>query len=216
MEVREGRPQHRAMLRKFRWLCAAVLPAVSAQAQPRITITLYDIAGVGREIREAMKAECSRIFLAAGVELNWVECEVAGTPVNSPECSRPLGPARLMLQLAPRTNKHHPKASGLAVIQNGSGVYACLYPERVMQLAQDAKWDFGDLLGHAAAHELGHLLQGSATHSWAGVMRGNWETEDLRGLSHGGLMFLPGQLRPYLQRLQPRNTSVSSRQLERY
>lgn len=175
-------------------LISMVLLTPPLSAQQRIVVNLYDIVGLRPEIREEMKRETSRIFLQAGAELEWVECEVAGKPLNLAECAQPQGAARLMLQLIPGTNKRNPKSSGVAVIQHGSSVYACLYPERVRDLARDANWEFGDLLGHAAAHELGHLLLDSAKHSPAGVMRARWETEDLRRLPHSGLVFLPGQL----------------------
>lgn len=155
---------------------------------------MYDIAGLLPEVREAMKKETSRIFTEAGVELEWLECEVAGKSLNPAGCAQPVGPDRLMLQLVPGSHKGNPKASGMALIDGQSSTFACLYPERVKQLARDANWDFGDLLGHAAAHELGHLLLRSSAHSLAGVMRARWETEDLRRLSHAGLIFLPGQL----------------------
>lgn len=205
------------MRRTVLWLLSAALWTLPATAQPSITVTLYDIAGLRREIREATKAETSRIFFAAGIRLEWVECEVAGTPVNLPECAKPTGPTRLMLQLVPGANKQHPKSSGMAVLRNGSGVYACLYPERVEQLARDANWEFGDLLGHAAAHELGHLLLGSSTHAPAGVMRARWDTEDLRRLSHTGLAFLPGQLSSILVRRlhEPQDAAATLRGSER-
>ncbi len=142
-----------------------------------------------------MKAESARIFRQAGVEVEWLECEVAGRPSNLDRCALPLGPVRLMLQLAPGRNVRSPRASGFAVIQNGSSVFACLYPARLSELARATNWEFGDLLGHAAAHELGHLLLRSPAHTSAGLMRARWETEDLHRLPHAGLIFLPGQLR---------------------
>jgi hypothetical protein len=170
-------------------------PGVPAAAgQNLVTVTLYDWAGLRLEVRAAMKRETTRIFLQAGVVLDWVECEVAGKPMNLEECAQPLGPARLMLQLVPGSNKSKPNATGMAIIQGEASVFACLYPDRVIQLAREANWEFGDLLGHAAAHELGHLLLRSSSHTQAGVMRAPWETEDLRKLSHTGLIFLPGQL----------------------
>jgi hypothetical protein len=194
MEARARQIQHRAMRRMLLWLGCVALGTLPASAQPLITITLFDLVDLGPEVREAMKRETSRIFLDAGVELEWVECEVADEARNLSECARPLGPTRLMLQLVPGVNKARPTASGLVVLQGGSGVFACLFPERVKELARDANWQFGDLLGHAAAHELGHLLLRSSAHTTAGVMRANWEIEDLRRLSHTGLVFLPGQL----------------------
>jgi hypothetical protein len=194
MEARARRPEHRAMRRTTFTIFTLALLAPAVFAQSEITITLYDIAGLPAATRMAMKAETSRIFQQAGVNLEWVDCEIAGQPMNLADCARSLGKARLMLQLVSGKNKEAPKASGMAVIQDKSSVFAWLYPERVHELAREANWEFGDLLGHAAAHELGHLLLRSSAHTPAGVMRERWETEDLRKLSHAGLIFLPGQL----------------------
>lgn len=194
MEVRAARAQHRAMRNTFYWLFSLLLAPVTVAAQPQVTVTLYDLAGLRAETVETMKSEASRIFLTAGITLNWVDCERAGKPLNLADCARPLGATRLMLQLAPGANKAKPRSSGFATLQNGAGSFACLYPVRVQDLAIDTNWEFGDLLGHVAAHEIGHLLLGTDAHSPAGVMRARWETEDLRRLSHGGLVFLSGQL----------------------
>jgi hypothetical protein len=47
----------------------------------------------------------------------------------------------------------------------------------------------GTLLGHAMAHELGHLLLGSNSHSLTGLMCANWLTKDLIHMEQGGLLF---------------------------
>jgi hypothetical protein len=60
---------------------------------------------------------------------------------------------------------------------------------------RDSNWDFGDRMGHSAAHELGRLLLRADSHAEAGLMRGRLEARDLRRLSHAGLIFLPGLLR---------------------
>jgi hypothetical protein len=182
------------MRRTIRHVIGLAAWALPLSGEVRITVTLYDLAGLSLNVREGMKKETSRIFMQAGVALDWVECETAGRFLNLDQCAEPLGPARLMLQLVPGGNKSNPNASGMASIQGHRTVFACLYPERVSQLAREATWDFRELLGHAAAHELGHLLLRSSTHTPAGVMRARWETEELRKLSHAGLIFLPGQL----------------------
>ena len=184
------------MRRTIPWLLTVVV--CSLEAQTRITITLYDMVGLHPQVRETMKKEANRIFRDAGIGIEWLDCEIAGKPLNLAECSQPAGPARLMLQLVPGENKRNRKATGVAMIQGEASVFACLYPERVNALARDAGWHFGDLLGHAAAHEIGHLLLRSSRHAPAGIMRATWETEDLRKLTHAGLTFLPGQLDPVL------------------
>jgi hypothetical protein len=185
---------------KRTYLLAAnlVLFALAVHAQTSITIALYDIAGVRPGVLATMKTETSSIFRAAGIDLAWVDCAVAGKPVKNTECAVPLGPTRLMLRLVPGVNKTMPGVAGLAFVKDGAGVLACLYPERTRELARDSGWDFGDLLGHSAAHELGHLVLRSEAHAEGGLMRARWEARDLRRLSHAGLVFLPGQLRVVL------------------
>jgi hypothetical protein len=189
---------------KCRWIMTAITAGITvAFAQPMggnpdarmqlpITITLFDRAGLRPGVLTAMKAETSSIFREAGIALEWVDCETEGPP--SAECLQPLGAARKRLELFPGSDKKAPWLSGLATFQGGSSVSACLYPDRLRELAMKASWDFGDLLGHAAAHELGHLLLRSAGHSPAGLMRASWEVKDLWRLPHAGLIFLPGQL----------------------
>jgi len=196
----------------LRPLITALLLAWAVSAQPSLTVTLYDIAGLPTQIRQLAMIEAGHILLQAGIRVEWVECEVAGRPVNISACASPLGPSRLMLQLLPGCYRKNPLASGIAIIQRGCSVFAGLYTERIRELSRDANWAFSDLLGHAAAHELGHLLLDSSAHSYAGVMRTRWETEDFRRLSHSALVFLPGQLAEAQERLR----MVQSEDLRRY
>jgi hypothetical protein len=45
------------------------------------------------------------------------------------------------------------------------------------------------ILGHGMAHELGHLLLGTNSHSSSGLMRAHWTGEDLAMASKGNLRF---------------------------
>ena len=91
--------QHRAMrLTHLLMISTALLP-LAASAQTHLTISLYENAGLRPSIVHGMKTETSRIFQAAGVEIEWLDCELAGTPANLSACSEHLGPARFMLQL---------------------------------------------------------------------------------------------------------------------
>jgi hypothetical protein len=189
-------------------LTSIVALAISMFGQARLTVNLLDNAALRPEVRAEMKRETSRILLDAGVELEWVECEIGDKPVNVVQCSAPAAAVRVMVQLLPGTNAKNPRMTGRAIIERGTGVYASVYLERVAQLAREANWGFADLLGHAVAHELGHLLLGTSAHSPAGVMRARWETEDLRRLSHHGLVFLPGQLEAVVARSASRPLEV--------
>jgi len=49
------------------------------------------------------------------------------------------------------------------------------------------------ILGHAAAHEIGHLLLGSNSHSPFGLMRARWSGQDLQNATVGNFLLTPEQ-----------------------
>lgn len=167
--------------------------AVAVGQPNQVPVALYDDSDVSARVRAEFVVETTRIFRQAGIELSWSECQVGGKPSRSGECAQSV-PSRVMLHLVSRGSKGKPAVTGFAIIQGSNSAYACVYTERVRELAEAAHWDFSDLLAHAAAHEIGHLLLRSAGHTYSGVMRAGWTAEELRGLTHSALIFLPGQL----------------------
>jgi hypothetical protein len=49
------------------------------------------------------------------------------------------------------------------------------------------------ILGCAIAHELGHLLLGTNSHSGKGIMQRQWESNQFRQLMTGSLLFTTAQ-----------------------
>jgi hypothetical protein len=45
------------------------------------------------------------------------------------------------------------------------------------------------ILGHAVAHEIGHVLLNVATHSNFGIMQAKWQGNDFRAMTMGKLRF---------------------------
>jgi hypothetical protein len=72
---------------------------------------------------------------------------------------------------------------------DGEGCYSDVFYDRVMELHANWNVSLPDTLGNVMAHELGHLLLGSNSHSGMGIMRAHWQSEELRRLSLGGLWF---------------------------
>jgi hypothetical protein len=60
---------------------------------------------------------------------------------------------------------------------------------RVKQLTDRTGMSVHQVLGHAIAHELGHLLLGSNSHSGWGLMRAVWNNQDLQRAAKGDLLF---------------------------
>ena len=62
---------------------------------------------------------------------------------------------------------------------------ATLFYNRVQQLAKQGISSVAQILGHAAAHEIGHLLLATMKHFPTGIMRANWEQEDFWRMAKG-------------------------------
>jgi hypothetical protein len=60
------------------------------------------------------------------------------------------------------------------------------------------------LLGDVLAHEIGHLLLGSNSHSVSGIMSAHWYGDELRRISEATIFFVPSQSRTIRDRLASR------------
>jgi hypothetical protein len=65
---------------------------------------------------------------------------------------------------------------GIAVdgVTDGSGRIAYIFADRIGQMAWKYLATFDHGLGHAMAHEVGHLLLGAHSHAPAGLMTAHW------------------------------------------
>jgi len=168
-------------------LAAAASPDEATEAAPRVTVWLYDYARVSRETLENAKSKAGRIFLQAGVRLAWVDCPRSMEEIPKyPACQGVLRPTRLVLRIlsgsaASGANSHSKTCGRAALREDGgfglqAGVYASCAEGR-------------PVLGHLMAHELGHLLIGTRTHSPAGVMQTDWSPTQVRHAAQGRLLF---------------------------
>ena len=71
--------------------------------------------------------------------------------------------------------------------------FANVFFNRVEQRTEVERISLDQVLGHAMAHELGHLLLGSNSHSSAGIMSGKWRAEELKHAAKGDLLFTAQQ-----------------------
>ena len=81
--------------------------------------------------------------------------------------------------------KHKAPVGVLGRALPGSQVAWVLTP-RVKSTSQDQRQPFGTLLGHVIAHEIGHLLLPTGSHTRTGLMAA---AMDLREMSRRGLRF---------------------------
>jgi hypothetical protein len=153
-------------------------------AEHTVTIRTYNYADVPAASLAGAESEAALIFKRAGISLEWIDCRVRGN--DGPSCTEPLIDGRdLMLRLVDRlpSDGHHIVALGESMLdrEQRSGVLMTIDLFPVRAVAGRSSTPISTLLGRAIAHEIGHLLLGSAEHTRSGLMRALWSQDELRG-----------------------------------
>ena len=158
----------------------------ASDAGAAVAIRTYNYATVPDGHLAAARLEATRIFERAGISLDWIDCRVPGG-FGGAACTEPLLAGRdLMLRLVDRIPARGERivALGESMLdrEQRSGVLMTIDVFPVRAVAEQAFTAVPTLLGRAIAHEIGHLLLGSAAHPVAGLMRALWSRDELRGL----------------------------------
>jgi hypothetical protein len=174
-----------------------------APESARVTISVYNDAEMPADVLDRAEGEASRVFREAGIDVHWLNCRIpAVSEEASRACREAVFPEHLHLRIVRRSLGLKAEAMGISFqADDGSGCYADLFYEPMEQLRQSDGTDIASLLGHVAAHEIGHLLLGTNSHSAAGIMHARWTAEELAGTKVGGLVFLEKESRRMKARL---------------
>jgi hypothetical protein len=171
---------------------------VSRSAYAQVTVRIYNAASVPYKTLDDAEQQAGYIFRAAGVPIGVVNCAAADSGKSVEKiCPLTLAPDDLVVRLIPR-GKSSSETFGMAFLPaEGQGRYADVFYGPVLDLRQSfsgrVPLDEGRLLGHLIAHEVGHLLLGSNSHSSGGIMAARWHTFELASLAAGKLLFTPEQ-----------------------
>ena len=138
--------------------------------------------------------EAGRILGKAGLQTVWLDCPAGQSSVDSLDpCRQPLEATDIALRVLSQStqNKFQDTAFGFAVVP----ILASVYYDYVAHLARsdDAEFEIRIILGCVMAHEIGHLLLGSNSHSASGIMQGHWERGQIRQAVTSNLLFTPEQ-----------------------
>ena len=172
----------------------------SVRENLRITVRVHDFAQIPAETLSQSEMIAARVFKEVGVHLDWLDCNPhAAERAQSPDC-RSSSPALLSLRILPRLAPEARTLLGedalgfaVALAKPDHGYLASVYHDRVCQRAEMLGHHAWQILGFAIAHEIGHLLLGSNSHSRLGLMRGKWNKEDMQSGARGLLFFQPEQ-----------------------
>jgi hypothetical protein len=188
----------------------ATLPA-DKRANLRITLRIYNHA-ISRDLLARSEGEAGSILHRAGLEVNWVDCPLSEAEFESyPACQAPMGRADFSVKiLTAREANQLSKRRGVLgralecpSDQIGCSVY--LFYKDVTELARAGGASEAQLLGHALAHEIGHLLLGPNSHAASGVMRTSWQEQEMQTISRSFLFFTDQQSRLMQNEVSARN-----------
>ncbi len=178
-------------------------------ARLELSVSVYDYAHVPPELLAAAEQDARRIFQQAGVETIWVPC--LPKPIESNACYS-VNSTHFMVKILPHAIsaqvRDRDNVLGDALVdEKGAGYYAYAFYDRVERVAEERKICHA-LLGNVLAHEIGHLLLGSKSHTVSGIMSAHWNGEELRRISEGSMFFTPKQSRLMRDRVGSRQVDV--------
>ncbi len=171
----------------------------------RVQVSLFDDAHVAPGILAQARARASAIFAQAGIELDFLFCPPANPtdfkPSHSP-CSNLAWPTHLSVRIIPRGRTVGADVFGQAFVdESGQGAYSNVYYENLALSANHPGIGDGEMLGYVIAHELGHLLLGTNSHSHTGLMQATWSPHVLSEMPRMLLVFTRDQTTQLLSRL---------------
>jgi hypothetical protein len=163
-------------------------------SSPAIRVRVNNYTPASPTILAGTEREAGRILGKAGLRTVWLDCP-AGHSTADPQdpCREPLEATDIALRVLSEStqNKFQDTAFGFAVVP----ILASVYYDYVARLARsdNAEFEIPIILGCVIAHEIGHLLLGSNSHSASGIMQGHWERGQIRHAVTGTLLFTPEQ-----------------------
>jgi hypothetical protein len=166
-----------------------------------IVVQIPDDRHVSVNVVSRAQDEVTRIYRAAGVHVVWIAGSSTGT--SDPGFTLIVLPRPIPHELTTATEPVAADALGVAVgTREHRGRVAYVFYDRVesivrtrmnmsRQLGMDDMYN-ATLLGHAMAHEIGHLLLPYG-HSATGLMSANWDAKGMRLIVKGCLYFTSDQ-----------------------
>ena len=188
--------------------------ARSAAAPPLpLSIHLYDLANISPHTLDEATREAARVLATAGVEVVWQP-----GPANSAEAHASDQTASTAVWRQPLDTRDYlvvrivrgfparalSGALGFSLPDAKVGAQATIFYDRIEPLDQPGVISVSALLGHAMAHEIGHVLLGTMEHSPEGIMKARWGRPDYQRAAMGFLEFTPSQRAAIRERLLTR------------
>jgi len=176
---------------------------------PRIQVLVYDSAKLSLSLLKRAETNAGRVFRESGIEVRWVNCFKPGETDN---CHRVPRTDEFVLHIVPDGKTGSDFVFGEAFLgEDGTGKYSDVFFNRILRAVDGPQGNVANLLGAVSAHELGHLLLGTRSHSLVGIMEPVWANESLRRVEMGTLAFTREQSQLMKRRLEGGRVSLALR-----
>jgi hypothetical protein len=198
-------------------LAWAVPASLGAQVRERLEVRINNAARFDGRLLDEAERVVHAILWGAGVRVETTFCPES-EPARSACTEGPFGPAEVLVNLLPcEATPLGGREDSLGVTLLGEGasrstVYV-FRPAIERLLAGDARGQSlrAVVVGHAIAHELGHLLLASPEHAISGIMSTRWGTQAVTLAAMGGLHFSKEQSRRLQEAIRERTPDASAR-----
>ena len=160
--------------------------------RPHLTLAVCDQVGLNSEVLALARQHTKEIFRRAEVNVTWIDLDRRSQCTMAPDT-----PDHFTIVILPHApdNAVTPDAMGSAPSRTGAFPRAYIFYNWVRMMVDIverkglATIGQGIVLGHAVAHELGHLLMPERTHSLRGIMSTRWYRRHWDDAVAGRLLF---------------------------
>jgi len=174
------------------------------QRKPVLTLVVRDLVDTDPAIRKIAGAEAIRILNKAGIEVLWIDANGFEDP-HFPSVTKSYLTVVIAGQAPSGWTK--PDAMGFAPARTGPYPRAYVFCDLISVFLRNFtiqdKTTFGIVLGHAIAHEIGHLMIPGDAHG-GGIMRPYWAYREWQQALEGSLLFAPSHAAALREALQSR------------
>lgn len=165
--------------------------------RPTLALLVYNYAGVQVNPMRRASEKVVLTFREAGVHIVWIEplADSGHTMVNPSSNSFHMFTVQMLIRTLGRHGRTSTRASvlGAALGSDENGGTLSLFYDQVLRIAQQYSQPIDDVLALAIAHEMGHVLLPKPAHSNTGIMRAEWDGDEIRHAVVGSLAFTPVQ-----------------------
>jgi hypothetical protein len=180
------------------WILWMASASCSAQT---LVIGLYDYSDLSAKETARLTETADLAFAHSGIRIVWRHCRGALAVASGTTCEGEMQVNEIVMRLQPGgPRSSHDGRMGHTIVTAEGGYYASVFVPSVRAQAAGFGIAFDLLMGYAVAHEVGHCLLGPG-HSYAGLMRGAWNSKDASEMSRISLHLTKQEARKAVARL---------------